>query len=580
MITQDHLSRLKIAARRRVEERDYWLQQLAGALTGSGFPYDHTPLDSQAKSYETTHFSLPGELSAGLLKASAGSDTRLYIVLTAALTVLLYKYSGCENPDILVGSPILKQEVAGELINTVLALRNQIAGDMTFRDFLLQVRQTIIEADKHRNYPIELLMIELDLPNLKENSPLFAVAILLENIHDKHYLDQAAPDMLFSFSKNGGGISGRVEYDSLLFDKNTIERIIAHFENIMLAAITWPDAKIGELEMLSQAEKEQLLFHFNEAGTGYPINKTIHELFEIQASKTPDNIAVIGTAAGSRRGRGKRDASAQHDPTFSHGVLTYKELNEAADRLSYSSIAKGLKPGDIAAIMAERSLHIIVGILAVLKSGAAYLPVNPQQPISRSKYIIQDCCVGLLLTTGSMLDEAEQLKSLKLETIFIGDRSSETASLPAAADRSPSANNPANNAYIIYTSGSTGIPKGVPIAHANYCPLIHWGCRQLGISPADRVIQNLSYYFDWSVWEIFIALTCGASLYMITEEILLDPQAEVDFILENEITVLHITPTQYSYLIETGKRLTSLKYLFIGAEKLTSDLLQRSIESV
>ncbi|MCK4765641.1 MAG: amino acid adenylation domain-containing protein, partial [Candidatus Aminicenantes bacterium] len=227
--------------------------------------------------------------------------------------------------------------------------------------------------------------------------------------------------------------------------------------------------------------------------------------------------------------------------------------------------------------------------LGILKSGSGYVPLDPKAPAARNKFVLEECGTSLLLTTRSILGKSEnvvlagwpgeilfleQLDELKAkEPDVVGGYKSNMSNMSYPAHLS-------YTAYVIFTSGSTGKPKGVPITHANFCPLMHWGYEKLGIGPTDRAVQNLSYYFDWSVWEIFIALTGGAALYMITEKILLNPEAEVDFILKKKITVLHITPTQYQYLMSVGKKLHTLKYLSIGAEKLTYDLTIRSLTSV
>ncbi|MCU0289343.1 MAG: amino acid adenylation domain-containing protein, partial [Acidobacteria bacterium] len=239
--------------------------------------------------------------------------------------------------------------------------------------------------------------------------------------------------------------------------------------------------------------------------------------------------------------------------------ITYSELNKQSNRLAGILIEKGVLPDDIIALQLERSNEMIISILGVLKSGAAYMPINPKQPEARTEFMLKDSRAKLIINY-EFFKKAPQASFLH-HSSFIIQHSNHLC-------------------YVIYTSGSTGKPKGVPITHANFSPLIHWGYKNLGINENDRVIQNLSYYFDWSVLEIFLALTTGASLHMISESILLNPEAEVDFILKNTITVLHITPTQYGYLLNAGKKLKPLKYLFIGAEKLTFDLGERSIASV
>ncbi|MCK4763468.1 MAG: amino acid adenylation domain-containing protein [Candidatus Aminicenantes bacterium] len=621
MIDKDTFDRLWLAAGQKVEERKYWLEKLAGELVKSSFPTiykesgvtkkseDAQEAPRSVKDRDAVELIFSRELSARLIKLSTASDIRLHIVLTAVLTLLLGKYTG--NDDILTASPLLKSDAdedKGEsLINKVLILRNALTAGMSFKELLLQVRQTLVEADEHRHYPIEVLLKQLNL-----SGPPFAAALLLENIHDREYLSLVEPEVIFSFSRSEDSISGQVEYSASSYDKGTIERIAGHFRRLVEVVLDSPEIQAAEVELLSTEEKKQLLVEFNHPQEEFPVDKTIPGLFEKQVVKTPDNIAVTGIPGSE-----------------TNAVLSYRELNEEAGNLAALLVKKGVQPGDIVGLMVERSIGMIVGIIGILKSGAAYLPINPKSPGVRTAYMLRDCSAALLLTSGNLFKEAAGLGDWQGETIFINapdefktgveaqvevDEKKGTGNHDASLTRKrmklsksfdqtfskvwPPAGPPEARqsnvmtgqfthlssssypAYIIYTSGSTGIPKGVPITHGNFCPLMFWGYRHSGLGPGDRVIQNLSYYFDWSVWEIFIALTSGSGLYMINEEILLTPGAEVNFILENKITALHITPTQYRYLIDVGKKLDTLKYLAIGAEKLTYDLLVRSFESV
>ncbi|MDQ1355344.1 MAG: hypothetical protein QG657_5654, partial [Acidobacteriota bacterium] len=238
-------------------------------------------------------------------------------------------------------------------------------------------------------------------------------------------------------------------------------------------------------------------------------------------------------------------------------------------------IEKGVLADNIVGIMMERSIDLIIGIVGILKAGCAYEPINPRNPVERIDFILKDSNAKIIVGNRHACSEELncQLSIVKCELLM---------SAPRAPFHHSSfiIHNSNHLAYIIYTSGSTGNPKGVPITHANLCPLLHWGYKHLGIGPKDRAMQNLSYYFDWSVWEIFITLTTGAVLYIVSDELALDRQDSILFIKENDITVLHVTPTQYLHFIGGGHKLDTLKYLFLGAEKLTVDLLKRSFASV
>ncbi|UCH96576.1 MAG: amino acid adenylation domain-containing protein, partial [Candidatus Aminicenantes bacterium] len=547
--------RLEIAASKKLKERDFWLNQLKGNPVKTSFPFDYDkrkPGESSGKEL-VYRFRFPGEIFSKLTKLSRGSDYTLNAILGAGLVALLNKYTGSQ--DIIFAAPIYKQEIETDFINTVLVLRNPVKENMTFKDLLLQVSQTIMEATENYSYPLEILPEKFNLPVSQGDFPFIDIVILLENIHDREYLRHINRSMTFCFLRKEQSLEVTLQYNPLLYKKDTIKRIALHYAQLLEVFLSNLELKISVMDYLSNKEKNQVLFQFNHSGIEYPGDKTIHELFARQAARTGDHIAVTGPQPGVMS-------------------LTYRELNKSTHQLACMLKGKGVMPGIIVGLIVERSIEMIVAILGILKAGGAYLPINPGNPRERIDYMLADSNANVLVTTSTLAETGEKLtrqEARKNIEIVLLDFSTPPSS---HLDLSPAT--ATSLAYVIYTSGSTGNPKAVPINHSNICPLLHWGYRQLGLGMRDRVIQNLSYYFDWSVWEIFITLTSGSSLYMITEEILFNPGAQVDFIDKNAITVLHVTPTQWQYLVNVGHKQESLKYLFIGAEKLTYDLVQRS----
>jgi amino acid adenylation domain-containing protein len=244
-------------------------------------------------------------------------------------------------------------------------------------------------------------------------------------------------------------------------------------------------------------------------------------------------------------------------------------LDEASGRLAKQLLDKGVSGNQLVGILVGRTIEMITGILGILKTGSGYVPLNPKAPSGRNVYILEECAIGLLLTTRDIFKEGKAPAKWQGEILFIED-----ADTRVGVERVP--NHADSFAYVIFTSGSTGKPKGVPITHENFCALMHWGYAVMQLGPQDRVVQNLSYYFDWSVWEIFIALTSGAALYMVGEDVMLNPGNYTGFMNANGITTLHITPTQFQTLTHSGGKLKSMKHLSIGAEKLPLDLVQRA----
>lgn len=320
MMYKDPLETLWLVAGKKVKEREYWLEKLSGELVRSSFPSipeherDGVGEGPPGKDSSTVDFRFNEELSSALMKLSTGSDIRLYILLTAVFTLVLGKYSG--NSDIITAAPILKSasHKDEELINRVLILRNRLTDHMTFKEFLLQVRQTIIEADEHRNYPVEVLLKQLNLSILP-----FDAALLLENIHDRHYLSHVVPGIIFSFSRTNGSIKGQVEYRPSSYQQRTIERIINHCKHLIEVVFDNGEIKLSDVELLLPEERRQLLFDFNHPADLYPADKTLQELFEKQVEKNPHNIALVQSEKG---------------PYSMRCALTYKELNQDADRLA------------------------------------------------------------------------------------------------------------------------------------------------------------------------------------------------------------------------------------------------------
>ncbi|UCH95523.1 MAG: amino acid adenylation domain-containing protein, partial [Candidatus Aminicenantes bacterium] len=564
--------KLAIAAVQHSKERNYWFTKMSGNPVKSYFYYDYKEtgdLPRSQRRMDSHQFRLVDNLFSSLMRLSKQNDYMLYMILVSGLIILVDRYTYAGNKDIILGAPIYKQDVEGDFINTVLPLRNYLKDRMTFKELLLQVKDTIVEANKQQNFPIEAILEHLNMSLSEDDFPLFDIAILLENIHDKKYLRHINLNMIFSFERTGKYIDGIVEYNASLYRESTIKSMVSHFTRVLEEALSHTDVQVSNINILSEQEKKQLLIDFNASAAGYPKEKTIHELFEEQVERTPGHTAAVG---GRQLADSKGKTFVTGNGPWEQVQLTYRELDRRSNHLACYLWELGIRENRLMGLMVHRSTEMIVGILGILKAGCAYIPLNPMAPAARTNYMLKESSTGILLTTRSLVEKTNVDKDIKIVHLEDENRSSFVGR--PLAGRCPQL------AYIIYTSGSTGAPKGVPITHSNFSPLVHWGYKHLGIAVGDRTIQNLSYYFDWSVWEIFITLTTGASLYIIPEEILLDPAAEADFIDQNQITVLHITPTQYSYLLNLERKFKTLKYLFIGAEKLTYDLVRRSFESV
>jgi amino acid adenylation domain-containing protein len=540
------------------QQEEYWLGQLAGEIPLLNLPMDFTRPAVWSFAGDHMKFQIgPGDTRA-LKSFSLEANATLYGVLAAGFYILLSKLSGQE--DIIIGTPVVGRrhadlhQVIGMFVNT-LALRHFPYGDKTAGNFVREVRDKTREAFENQEYPFEDLVEKLKCRRDVSRNPLFDVMFVMQNLDIPEvripglnlklypFEDHIAKfDLLFICEKVGENLLFTVEYCTKIFRKAAVKKFINYFKRIISQVVRQKDIRIGEIDIISREERRKILYTFNNFEPGYVREATIPQLFAGQVERVPDHIAVKGVGI---EGCGT--------------ALTYRELNKRSAQLACFLIHRGMVPGELVGIMVERSVEMIIGILGILMAGCAYLPLNPRAPAARNDYILGDTRAKMLLNgTGEWRGVARQNSPVQLGSLARPDQL----------------------CYIIYTSGSTGKPKGVPITHSNLSPLLHWGYRHLGINTRDAGLQNLAYYFDWSVLEIFIMLTSGASLHEVTEEVLLDPAAGVEYINTHALTVLHVTPTQYRYMISTPARPHTLKYLFIGAEKLTYDLLKRSFASV
>jgi non-ribosomal peptide synthetase component F len=376
-------------------EKAYWLEQLAGELIKSHFPYDFVKPGTAGQAADRREIAIqaPGTLCEALRRLTNGSPYNLYTILAAVLNLLLERYTGCR--DILAAAPIYKQPVDGEFINTVLILRTRLSGGMTGKQLLMRVKKTVVDANKHSNYPIGKLLYLLDMSNYEDTSDLFETVILLRDIHDPAYIKDLHYNVLFSFCQGDGTIEGTLSYNPLLYRTETMERIGRHFLRLLRQLTGRLDEPVENLEMLEDDERQRLLQQFNQTEAQYPSDRTIRQLFEEQAAKTPDHLALAAPVPGGPFQPG----SLQNIQYFSYG-----HLEEQANRLAGRLRRKGIQPGATAAIMVEPSPAMIVGILGILKSGAAYVPIDTDFPPAQTRHILADSKTSWLLTRKAAVE--------------------------------------------------------------------------------------------------------------------------------------------------------------------------------
>ncbi len=545
-----NLEQVNVGVSKHDNEKNYWLNKLSDVIAGQCFPYDYP--DNIAKRFmKALQFEIPVKLSNRLIEIAGGSDIRLHMILSAGIIILLNKYT--DDKDILVGIPIYKQKVEGEFTNTVVAVRNLLEEDQTFKQLIIQVKQSITEGMENANYPIETLLYHLNMSFSQGSIPLFDVAILLENIHDKKYLRHIRNNMTFSFRRSGEHLEGTLEYNAAVFEETTVQRIINHFLEMLLNAAFNVDLPIRSINVLPQEEKK-ILYGFNNNKVEIARDKTIHLLFERHAAISPNRTAVI----------------------FEGKESTYGELNENANRLARVLRNSGVFEDQMVGILSDRSPLTLEGILAVWKAGGAYIPIDPQYPAQRILGILADSAAGILLTREEFvnheIEKGFKGKILKLDTLMdtIADEN------PANLDLEINMN---SLAYVIYTSGSTGRPKGVMVEHIGMVNHIEAKIADLQMTEASVVAQNAAHTFDISVWQFFAALAVGGKTAIYSNHLVLDPEAFTTRILEDRVTILEVVPSYLSLLLDTlnqsNKELKSLNYLIVTGETLNPSLVKR-----
>ncbi|MCP5105113.1 MAG: amino acid adenylation domain-containing protein, partial [bacterium] len=544
-----------------VKQGEYWEKKLSGGSENTGMPFTTSANNSVYgtitgdENRERVEIPISTHLAGRIIQLSKQSALSIYIIFLAGIKSLIHRYT--HGNDIIIESPLYKFNLSDSTINDYLLVRDSVHGDLTFKELIVAVRQTLVEAYENQDYPFHRLQ-----HTFRRN-----VVCIMENIHVAGAGEALNEKLVFSFLRDGGQLQGAISYHPAVHEKYYLEQAAGHLVHILEHGLFAVDTKISELPVLSPGERKQLLVDFNAKAARFRWDKTIHGLFAEQAARTPDSIAAVD-------GPGPGDGCARH--------LTYRALNEKAELLARHLRRLGIKENQIVGLLTERSIAMIAGILGILKAGGAYVPLDPKAPAARNRYILEECRAGVLVTTRLSVEEDKTIRSWDVEKVFLemtGEGRGEV-SPPPAERHAPCAPHPGSLAYVIFTSGSTGKPKGVPITHANLSPLLHWGYYHLDLGPSDRFLQNPPSYFDFSVWEIVMAFTTGAALYMTPDRIRFNPGRCVSFMNKHDITVLHITPTQYRFMADAESRQESLKYLVLGAERLPLELADRAFKSI
>jgi amino acid adenylation domain-containing protein len=550
------------------KQLDYWKQQLADAPPLLKLPTDYPRPPVQTFCGATRLFELDPDLTFQLKTLSRKSGVTLFMTLLTAFVTLLYRYSS--QKDICVGFPIANREYSeldpliGFFVNT-LVLRTQIEENPSFSELLEKVGHLALDAYAHQNAPFEQVVEALQPERSLGYNPLFQVMFTLDNLSvDTFELPGikltpgqvergiAQFDLSLSIRETKKGLVGSWEYNSDLFEPDTIARMIDHFQTLLEAIVANPDQRVGELSLLTESERYQLLVEWNNTTKEYPFDKCIHELFEEQVTRSPDAIAVI----------------------LEGEQLTYRELNQRANRIAHLLRGLGVGPEVLVGICVERSPLMVVGLLGILKAGGAYVPLDPTYPAERLAYMLSDSQVKVLLTQEKLAS------SLPVSAARVICLDSDWQNIGAHSEENPLTEVKASNlAYVIYTSGSTGQPKGVMICHQSVVNYIAAKKVAYGMNSSDRVLQFSSISFDYAVYEIYSCLTCGGTLVLRTDEMLSSVSTFLQKCREWQLTVLG-PPTFYWHLLTTELATTqkslpeSVRLMCVGGEQVLPEKLR------
>ncbi|MBF0287235.1 MAG: amino acid adenylation domain-containing protein [SAR324 cluster bacterium] len=540
------------------KQRAYWHGRFSGELAVLELPLDRPRPLAQTFQGKILRKEFNEALSEQIRTLMRREEMTLFMGLLALVKVLLYRYSGQEQ--IIVGSPVAGrkhldlEEQIGCYIN-MLPLSDKIEGSQSFQSFLAQVRQTTEEAYQHQDYPFDQLVDELNPERDLSHSPLFDVIVSLQNqdqppvqlealsIEEFSFsLEVSRLDLTFNFIEREKTLLCEIEYNTSLFDQERIERMGDHLETLAHSAVNNITQSVDTLEILTEQEKQQLLLAFNATQSDYPKDKSVVELFEEQVLKTPEATALV----------------------FEETRLTYRELNQRANQIGvYLREQFQVEADDVVGVFTEHSERMIVAVLGILKSGAAYLPIDPLYPDERLFHILQEAEPKIIFADTTVETRLAQsgipLCSLELNP-EIESRSQ---------DNLPIICTPRALAYIIYTSGTTGNPKGSLIEHQSIVRLVK-NTNYIEITPSDRILQTGSLAFDASTLEIWGALLNGAELHIAREDSLLNPAEFRKILAQNQISIIWLTAGLFNQFIDTDPEMFSgLKQLFTGGEKLS-----------
>ena len=544
----------------------YWKTKLGDTLPILEVSTDYPrPAVLAYEKGSTLYFNLNQQLTNTLTMDAQKIGATLFMALLAAFKMLLHRFSGGQR-DIIVGAPIAGRNFAeinnliGFFVNT-LVLRSTIDPDSDYRHYLDQLKETCLEAFDNQDTPFERIVEMLNPVRDLSRSPVFQALFSYQDIRNRESVFAGMPveqinvdrpsaqtDIDLWVRLSNEGITGGIDYNPDLFKHESMARMIEYYKAILMRIAEKPDAKINELIQLPKDEYQLQVCTWNETEMDYPSNKCVHQLFEAQASKSGNKVAVV----------------------FDDKSITYAELDNRANHLARFLTQQGLQSGNLAGIYMDRSIDMVIALLGILKAGAGYVPLDPEYPTERIQYMVEDAGIRLLLTQSHLQHffDSQEIQSIHLDTQW-EEITRQQDDHNVDMQDSP---NPENIAYVIYTSGSTGKPKGVEIPHRALVNFLTAMSQSPGISQEDILLAVTTLSFDIAGLEIFLPLVNGAKLILANRDTVMDPSALQTLLTAGEVTIMQATPSTWRMLLVAGWQGNRQLKALCGGEAFPKDL--------
>ncbi len=562
---------------------DYWAEMLAGLPDQLDLPTDRPRPNRQSYQGSSIRFDIPAEVHRGLSALAHTHNASLFMVVHAALAVLLARLSGTE--DIAIGTPVAGRgdaaldDVVGMFVNT-LVLRTDIESGRTFSEQIGRAREVALGAFGHADLPFERLVEVLNPSRSQARHPLFQVMLSFENLTRTHVdlpglsvdsvdldAEVAKFDLQLTVTESigvdgrGQGMAAELTYAIDLFDAATVRGFSERFVRMLTAVVADPSVSVGDIDLLEDGERERVVTAWNRTEHAVPAELTLVDLFDRRVVETPDAQALV----------------------FEGERLSYAEFAARANRLARHLVSVGVGPDSLVGLAIGRSLDLFVGMYAIVKAGAGYVPIDPTQPADRNQYIVATAAPVRVLSVSRDHVEFAGVETIDIDVVDVSDLSS----MPLTDADRVAPLRASNIAYVIFTSGSTGRPKGVGVSHEAIVNRLLWMQAEYGLRAEDVVLQKTPSTFDVSVWEFFWALQNGASVVVAVPDGHRDPVYLLDVIAHERVSVVHFVPSMMSVFVPEVERRrasgASLRLVFASGEALaptTARALRRAVKDV